>query len=308
MESAAQPILYALTAGLYGGLALRDWMGGKAGRPVADAVAGAFTQTPSGDGSSGAANPQAQGGLRHILLFAALVCHGLLLHETVFGAQTMVFGFAYALSTMIWLGAVTYWFESLVLPLAGLRLLLLPAALAASLLPLAFAGSRVLANPASTLFKLHFIIANMAYGRLALAASHALLMLLVEQRLHLMGRAQPRTGLMFRLGAWLDGMPPLLTLERLLFRLIGVGFALLTVTMISGLFFSEALFGKALRFEHKTVFAVISWLMFGGILLGRALRGWRGRAALRWVLASFALLLLAYVGTRFVLEVLLNKV
>jgi ABC-type uncharacterized transport system permease subunit len=64
---------------------------------------------------------------------------------------------------------------------------------------------------------------------------------------------------------------------------------------------------RAFSFDHKTVFALLSWLMFGGLLIGRQLYGWRGRAALRWVLASFASLLLAYVGSRFVLEVLLHR-
>jgi ABC-type uncharacterized transport system permease subunit len=67
------------------------------------------------------------------------------------------------------------------------------------------------------------------------------------------------------------------------------------------------LFGKALRFDHKTVFAIISWLIFAALLVGRHLRGWRGKVALRWTLAGFVALLLAYVGTRFVLEIILNR-
>ncbi|MGR5475449.1 cytochrome c biogenesis protein CcsA, partial [Vibrio astriarenae] len=80
---------------------------------------------------------------------------------------------------------------------------------------------------------------------------------------------------------WLDLLPPLLTLEKLLFRLIGAGFVLLTLTIASGALFSEQLFHRAFQFDHKNVFAVLSWLMFGGILVGRRFRGWRGRVALR---------------------------
>ncbi len=82
---------------------------------------------------------------------------------------------------------------------------------------------------------------------------------------------------------------------------------MLTLALASGIVFSEQLFHRSLRFDHKTVFAILSWLMFGGIVAGRTLYGWRGRSALRWVLASFGALLLAYVGSRFVLEVLLHR-
>ena len=102
-------------------------------------------------------------------------------------------------------------------------------------------------------------------------------------------------------------LPPLLTLERTLFRLIGVGFLLLTATIVSGGFFAEQVFGRALRFDHKTLFAVISWLIFAALLFGRYRYGWRGRTALRWVFAGFVALLLAYVGSRFVLEVILGR-
>jgi ABC-type uncharacterized transport system permease subunit len=77
--------------------------------------------------------------------------------------------------------------------------------------------------------------------------------------------------------------------------------------LVSGVFFSETLFGKALTFNHKTIFAILSWLIFAALLTGRHFRGWRGRVALRWTLAGFAALLLAYVGSRFVLEVILGR-
>jgi ABC-type uncharacterized transport system permease subunit len=137
------------------------------------------------------------------------------------------------------------------------------------------------------------------------------LMLLVERRLHAM-----RGGTLARQGAaaangwlssWLDTLPPLLTLETLLFRLIGAGFVLLTLTLVSGMLFNEQLLDRALQLDHKTVFALLSWVMFGALLTARKVSGWRGRAALRWVLASFVALLLAYVGSRFVFEVLLHR-
>ena len=82
---------------------------------------------------------------------------------------------------------------------------------------------------------------------------------------------------------------------------------LLTLTLASGILFSEQVEARALRLDHKTVFAILSWLMFGGLLVARKTSGWRGRGAARWVLVSFAALLLAYVGSRFVFEVLLHR-
>ncbi|MEZ5727891.1 MAG: cytochrome c biogenesis protein CcsA [Burkholderiaceae bacterium] len=106
---------------------------------------------------------------------------------------------------------------------------------------------------------------------------------------------------------FLDRLPPLLVLERILFRFITIGFVMLSLTAISGVFFSEAVFGRALRFDHKTVFTLISWFVFATLLVGRWRRGWRGRVALRLTFAGFAVLLLAYAGSRFVLEVLLHR-
>ena len=102
-------------------------------------------------------------------------------------------------------------------------------------------------------------------------------------------------------------LPPLLTMETLLFRLISIAFVLLTLTLASGIVFSETLFGQPFRFDHKTVFAITSWLLFGALLFGRRVWGWRGRVALRWTLAGFIALMLAYMGSRFVVEVLLDQ-
>ena len=152
-------------------------------------------------------------------------------------------------------------------------------------------------NADSAVFRTHFLMAMLAYSLFTLAALHALLMAVAEKHLH-KGRLSPL----------LAGLPPLLTMEALLFRLIHIAFILLTLTLISGIFFSETLFGKALSFNHKTVFAILSWLIFAALLVGRHLRGWRGRLALRWTLTGFAALILTYVGYRFVLEVILGRV
>jgi ABC-type uncharacterized transport system permease subunit len=118
----------------------------------------------------------------------------------------------------------------------------------------------------------------------------------VEKRLH---RGAP--------AATAHEAPPLLTLERYLFRLIAIGFVLLTITLVSGFLFSEELFGKPVTLTHKNVFSVAGWLTFGALLFGRWRYGWRGRVALKWILAGTVLLVLGYLGSKFVLEVLLKR-
>jgi ABC-type uncharacterized transport system permease subunit len=196
-----------------------------------------------------------------------------------------------------------YWLENRNFSLDGLRVLVLPSAAVAVLLPLLFPGNVVPLQGKSALFPWHVAIAILAYSTLTIAAFHAVLMALQESRLHAPADAA-KTGW---LNAAIDRLPALLTMERLLFRLIAFGFSLLTLTVLSGIVFSEQLFGMAFRWDHKTVFTLLSWMLFGSLLAGRVWRGWRGKTALRFTLTGFATLLLAYVGSRFVLEVVLHR-
>jgi ABC-type uncharacterized transport system permease subunit len=231
-----------------------------------------------------------------VLLLAAVVTHGAALHAAIFPGMDMRFGFGVALSLMVWLAVCFYWVETLYTRLEGLHAVVMPAGAIASLIPMFFPGEHVLANAASPAFRVHFVIAMLAYSLFTLAALHAMLMSVAGRQLH-----------NARFSRLLAGLPPLLTMEALLFRLISIAFVLLTLTLVTGVLFSETLFGQALRVDHKTVFAFISWLLFGGLLVGRRLWGWRGRVALRWTLAGFVALMLAYVSSRFVIEVVLER-
>ena len=146
------------------------------------------------------------------------------------------------------------------------------------------------------LFVWHISIALLAYSLFTFAALHALLMAAAERSLH------QKTPFLK-----LTEFPPIMAMESLLFRIIGLGFFLLTLTLISGMLFSEQIFHQALKFNHKNIFTIISWVIFGSLLIGRVQYGWRGRTAIRWTLTGFGVLLLAYVGSKFVLEVLLNR-
>jgi ABC-type uncharacterized transport system permease subunit len=231
-------------------------------------------------------------------ILVPLALHGTLLYADVFAASDIRFGFAYALSAMFWLAVLFYWLESFVYDLDAMQPPALAFAALAVPLPALFPGSIGGAYAASFEFRLHLVLAMLAYSLFTIAILHAVLMAVAERRLHRRGGAA---------GAALGALPPLLTLERLLFRLVGAAFILLTLTLATGFAFSETLFGRAMRFDHKTVFAILSWLTFGALLAGRWLWGWRGRTALRWTLSGFVLLVLAYVGSRFVLEVILAR-
>ena len=228
-------------------------------------------------------------------ILAPLALHGWLLYHGIFSRE-LRFGFAQALSVMMFLGVALYWVESLFYSLEGMQPLVLAPAAVAAPLPVLFPGltsSGAYAQAAE--FKLHLALAMIAYGLFVIALLHATLMALAERQLHRKGAVA------------FPSLPPLLTLETLLFRMLGVAFVFLTLTLITGIAFSEEIFGRALRFDHKTVFAVLSWLIFAALLAGRWRYGWRGRTAVRWTLSGFVMLLLAYVGSRFVLEVLLGR-
>jgi ABC-type uncharacterized transport system permease subunit len=229
--------------------------------------------------------------------------HAALLGEAIFGDGAFRFGFAYALSATLLLAVLIVWAEGFFVPMRGLQLFVLPVAALSAVLPAAFHGAPVAAASDTLALRVHLLVAIAAYSLLTIAAMHGLLMASIDRYLH--GSTGEGRGTFGRI---LREVPPLLAMERLLFRLIGAGFVLLTATVVSGVFFTESLFGKPLRFDHKSVFTIASWLVFAGLLAGRFVFGWRGRTALRWTLAGFLMLLLAYVGSRFVLEVILQRV
>jgi ABC-type uncharacterized transport system permease subunit len=273
----ASILLHLVAATLYGTLAVISWRSRQ--------------RDSSLSRPAGGLNPW-----QHAGLLAALLAHGLALGGELFAGPTMYFGFSIAVSTILWLAIAFYWIESFYAQMEGLQMLVLPVAAVAVLLPLVFPGEHVLANVGSGQFRAHFLIAMLAYSLFTLAAVHAALMAIVERSLH-RGRLTPL----------LAGLPPLLTMETLLFQLIHIAFVLLTLTLATGMLFSESLFGKAVTFNHKTDFAIASWVIFAILLAGRHFAGWRGRTALRWTLSGFGVLVLAYVGYRFVLEIILGR-
>ena len=269
---------HAVCAALYGALAFYFW------------------RRHWSDTNNTGGKPESRHGIEHAALLAPLALHTWLLAGSMFGDGGMYLGVGNALSLILWLTVLIYGLGSLFYRLDGLHALVLPAAAVAVTLPVVFPAAHALANTETLAFKAHLLIAMAAYSLFTIASLHVMLMAIIERRLH--------AG---TLPTALANMPPLLTLETLLFRIIAAGFVLLTLTIASGVLFSEELFGKPARFSHKTVFGVLSWLIFGALVGGRMVYGWRGRTAVRWTLAGFLTLVLAYIGSKFVLEVILGR-
>ncbi|WYX22916.1 cytochrome c biogenesis protein CcsA [Achromobacter xylosoxidans] len=219
------------------------------------------------------------------------------------GAPHLFIGWALALSAAIWLGMVVFWLESLLVRIDGLQLLLLPAATLASGLAALFPQGSSCPTPTMPGCA-HLLIALAAYGLITIAALHAMMMALLDRHLHRPLDAPAERSI---IGRVLDSQPPLLVQEQLLFRIIWIGFVVLTLAVGSGSIASMKLTGQILPFDHKTVFTLLSWFTFGVLLAGRHIWGWRGRVALRWTLTGFGFLILAYTGSRFVLEVILHR-
>ncbi|MBT8137286.1 MAG: cytochrome c biogenesis protein CcsA [Gammaproteobacteria bacterium] len=143
-------------------------------------------------------------------------------------------------------------------------------------------------------FVSHALMATLAYSLLAAAALLAFAGSLKDRRLRHVGTA-----------GWTVRLPSLDDIERHMFACILAGFALLSLAIFSGLIFVRDLMAQHLA--HKTVLASLAWVIFGVLLLGRWQFGWRGRKATTLALVGFALLLLAYFGSRFVLEMVLGR-
>jgi ABC-type uncharacterized transport system permease subunit len=232
----------------------------------------------------------------HWAVLVPLLLHTVLLYRAVVGADGIYLGVGSSLSTIVWLTVLIYWIGSCFYRLQGLQIFILACAAVFVLAPAALPSVHPLPHTEFAGFRLHLLISLVAFSLFTIASLQALMMAALERRLH--GGTLP---------AYLQSLPPLLTLEKLLFRIIGAGFLLLTLTLASGMLFSEELFGRPLQFTHKVVFGILAWLIFSGLLAGRQIYGWRGRVALRWTLTGFMALLLAYIGSKFVLEVILGR-
>jgi ABC-type uncharacterized transport system permease subunit len=242
-----------------------------------------------------AALPGREGARRlPVALVAGVVLHALLLLVDIGGlgrpGDGARLGFAPVLSLTVWLVLAVHTVESRLVPLPGVRRVLALVGVAAVALAWAFPGDTPTSS-ASPWAPLHWILGVSSYGLFGAAVLHAAMLDAAESRLRLRA-AGPAAAF---------GMP-LLQLERLTFRFVEAGFVVLSAALLLGM-------ATTIRWhwDHKTVFSLLGWGVFAALLVGRRFWGWRGRRATRWLYAGAVLLLLAYVGSRFVMEVLLGR-
>jgi ABC-type uncharacterized transport system permease subunit len=234
--------------------------------------------------------------LAGIAVLAGLAGHSVLLAGSLPTSAGLNLSLTNVLSLVSWVAVAMLLAAAIARPVENLGILVLPVAATLVLLAHWFPGKDILTLAATPAQSAHIVVSLLAYSLLLLATLQGLLLLFQERHLR---SHQP--------GGLLRALPPMQTMETLMFQMIGVGFVLLTLTVASGVLFSEAVFGRPLRFNHHTVLAIAAWVVFGVLLLGHWRLGWRGRIAVRWTVAGFLLLVLGYFGTKFVVEVLLGR-
>ncbi len=230
-----------------------------------------------------------------ILGLLAALLHAWVLSQQVLTSAGLDLRFFHAISLVGWMVAALFMVAALNWPLENLGVIISPLAGLGLGLDLSFQGHQVLVERHSLGLDLHIAFSILAYSLLSIAAVQAVLLAVQEK--HLRDR---------RPGGFIRALPPLETMESLLFQIIGLGFTLLTLALIKGFIFLDNIFAQHL--VHKTVLSLVAWGVFAILLWGRWRFGWRGRIAIRWTLAGFAILALGYFGSKLVLELILGRV
>lgn len=226
----------------------------------------------------------------------AWLLHGMQLYLGMRADTAVNLGLTHAISLVAWVVIALFLLAAMRKPIASLGIAVFPVAAATVLIEWRWPTHTAPLPAASELLYIHIIVSLLAYSLLSLAIVQSLVLALQERQLHAK-----------RSGGWLHNLPPLQTMEHLMFQLIGIGFVLLTGTVVSGVFFSEEIFGKPLAFTHHIVLSLLAWIVFAVLLFGHWRFGWRGRHAVRWALSGFSLLVLAYFGSKFVFEVVIAR-
>ncbi len=230
------------------------------------------------------------------LALGAVLAHASILYAGLLHEGGLDLGLTNAISLVALAVAVLFLITAATRPIESLGIFIMPAAAATVVLDWLSPRGHLLVVTASPMQSVHIVISLLAYSLLCIAVVQSLMLSLQERQL----RSRQPSRLM-------RALPPLETMESLMFQMITVGFVLLTLTVISGVFFSEQVFGKPVEFTHHIILSIIAWMVFGILLLGRWRFGWRGRTAVRWTLGGFTLLVLAYFGSKFVLEIILHR-
>lgn len=229
-----------------------------------------------------------------VLSFFALMGHVIVLYNNIYISSGLNLGFFNALSLMTWGIALFVFLAALKKPLENLAIIIFPVTIVALVLEILFQSSRILPDTAPNGLRLHVLLSVCAYSLLTIAFLQAILLALQDRQIT---RKHP---------ASIMRLPPMKVMQDLLIQIIILGFFMLSLSLVTGLMFLHDIFSQHL--VHKTVLSIVAWVFFGILLWGHWTRGWRGKIITRWTATGFVLLLLAYFGSKFVLEVLLDRV
>ena len=227
--------------------------------------------------------------------FAALLLHALILYQTIVAEDGLNLAFFQALSLAGWMIALVIMLSSLTKPAENLTVFLFPpiALAVAACCIFATDSTRLLNASSGWPLGVHVITSLLAWSLFAIASVQAVLLWIQDKNLH---NRKP--------GGFIRALPPLQTMESLLFEFIVAGMILLTISLASGFLYLHDMFAQHL--VHKTILSTIAWVLFAILIWGRYRYGWRGRIALRWTLIGFVVLGLAYFGSKAVVELIIQ--
>ena len=226
------------------------------------------------------------------LMTAALLLHAFTLSSTIIVPEGLNLGFTNVSSMATWFVASLLMIAAINKPIESLGVIILPVTAIILTIQILMPTTHILSNETRGL-GIHILFSILAYSLLGLAAVQAMLLSVQEKHLH---NRQP--------GGFIRALPPLESMEILLFQMITIGFTLQTMSLLSGFMYLENMFAQ--HIAHKTILS-IAWFVFATLLYGRWRFGWRGRTAVRWTLSGFITLMLAYFGSKYVIEVLLER-
>lgn len=226
--------------------------------------------------------------------WAAVLLHFIYIAMHIWQKNQLDFSFFSVGSIISAIIALLLLLASLSKPIEKLGIAIFPIATLMLALSMNFPGKEQGLKIYSWQMNTHILSSIIAFSLLNIAALQAIFLAIQEQQLR---RHPPRKIILT--------LPPLQTMEALLFQMISTGITFLTVSLLSGFIFIDDLFAQHL--VHKTVLSILAWVIFSALLFGRIRYGWRGQTAIQWTLIGFTSLLLAYFGSKMVLELILNR-
>lgn len=226
--------------------------------------------------------------------YTALMLHAVVLYQNIDIAGGLNLGFYNALSLMSWTVSLLIMLGALSKPLENLAVAIFPVTAVALVFEIIFQSSRILPDTAPAGLHIHVLLSVCAYSLLTLAAFQSVLLALQDRQITLKHPAS------------IMRLPPMQIMEDLLIKIIALGFFMLSLSLATGLMFVHDLMAQHL--VHKTVLSILAWFIFGTLLWGHWTRGWRGKTLIRWTIGGFLSLMLAYFGSKLVLELILKRV